>query len=148
MIAPGVAVLEQYVFGDLAFVWFLMLLVFIDTALGFRLAWKNKRIASKAFSRVLDKLFVYLSLMTASYAIAQMGGAGEDSILFMSLRWLVVSYISIREFISIAEKSTLMGYGLPEWLMKHLRDYAEKGPNASDEGSPATPPTDKPDNAG
>lgn len=146
--APIVGLLERYVFGDITFVWFLMLLVAIDTGLGFRVAWREKRVSSIAFSRVLDKLFVYLGLMAAAYAVASLAGNGADSLLFVGIRWLVLSYISVREFISVAEKSASLGFGLPRWLMKHLRDYAAKGPESLKGRNALPKETDKPDNAG
>jgi len=133
--APVTGILETYVFGDFDTVWFLLLLVGVDTALGFRLAWKKKAISSLAFSRVIDKLLVYLCLLAAAFAVARMGGANADSWVFMGLRWLVVSYIFVREFLSIVEKADRMGVSLPAWITRPLKDYAERGTVKSTESN-------------
>lgn len=134
-ISPFVALLETYVFGDMATIWFLFVLVGIDTALGVRLAIRNRDLSSAAFARVLDKLLVYLSLLAAAFAVAGMGGADTNSLMFHALRWLVVSYIFVREFLSIVEKAHKLGVGLPDWIVQPLRDYAARGtsrPNSNE----------------
>ena len=147
-LAPVVGALERFIFGDITFLWFLLLLVSIDTVLGFRVAWREKRVSSVAFSRVLDKLLVYLALMAAAFAVSKLGGTGTESLLFFGIRWLILSYISVREFISIAEKAGRLGYGLPDWMMKHLKDYAAKGPNSLKDKQDTPAEKDNPDKTG
>jgi phage-related holin len=118
-------VLERYVFGDLTTVYFLLLLVGIDTALGFRLAWIERRANSKEFGRVVNKLLVYLSLLAAAYAVARMGGAGNDGWVFSGLRWLVVSFVAARECLSIIEKAARMGVTLPNYITDRLKDVRD-----------------------
>lgn len=118
-------ILERYVFGDLTTVWFLLLLVGIDTALGLRLAWLRKRANSREFGRVANKLLIYLSLLAAAYAVASMGGGDKDGWVFHGLRWLVVSFVAARELLSIVEKAAQMGVSLPGYITKHLKEVRD-----------------------
>lgn len=137
---------EKYLFGDIRTVWFLLVLIAVDTVLGLYLAWKRKQLKSVRFARVFGKFLTYMGMLIAAFAVTEMGGAGPDSLLFQGMRWMIVSFIAIREFLSIAEKSTALGYGPPKWLLQRLQDYIDSGPASLQQGAgqkkedPQSPP--------
>lgn len=129
-LAPAVGFLREILLdfmADFVFFIFLVLLVAIDTMLAVIVSVRNKNLSSNKFARVFDKLFVYLSLCIAAYALAKMMGSGPDKFVFSLLQWTIAAFIGVREFLSIVEKASMLGYGLPHWIVNGLKDFADNG---------------------
>lgn len=128
MLAPMTYFVNEYVFRDWHFLMNLMIIVTIDTILGFIFAYKAKTISSEAFSRVLNKILVYSLVLIATHTACNMKINGEINFMLSWVDSFVYTTIVVRELISIFEKTTKLGYFKPPaWILAKLKDFNDTG---------------------
>lgn len=125
ILVPIVASLERSINIDWPFAINMFLLVFIDTILGVYLAFKRKNITSERFSRVINKIFIYILLLASTHIMVSYKVNGQDNIIFQWLDYVVYSVIMAREMLSIIEKSNKLGVILPSWITDRLEDVID-----------------------
>lgn len=123
-VAPFLEIFEKYVFGDWEFVKFLIVLMIIDTALGFVKHWIAHDVSSKAWGMIGKKLIVYSSVMALSHVLASFVIAGSVVDSFVWFRYFACSALMVREGISIIENCEEITPGfMPVWIIKRLKGF-------------------------
>ena len=123
-LSPFLELFEKYVFGDWEFVKFLVVLVCIDTGLGFIKHWIAHDISSKAYGMIGKKLIVYSSVMALSHVLANFKIASNAVDSFVWFRYFACSALMVREGISIIENCEEIVPGfMPTWIIKRLKGF-------------------------
>lgn len=123
-ITPLAELFEKYVFGDWEFVKFLVVLICLDTALGFIKHWMSHDISSRAFGMIAKKLLVYSSVMVLGHVMSQFSVGGEPVDSFVWFRYFACSALMVREGISIIENLEDIMPGLfPAWVIRRLKGF-------------------------
>ena len=102
-ISPFVELFERYVFGDWEFVKWLIVLVCVDTGLGFIKHWMSKDISSKAYGMIAKKLIIYSGVLVLSHVMANFSIAGSIVDSFVWFRYFACTALMVREALSIIE---------------------------------------------
>ena len=122
--APVLELFERYVFGDWEFVKFLVVLVVVDTILGFVKHLIEKDVSSKAYGMIAKKLLIYSSILAVSHVLSNFSINGEIVDSFVWFRYFACSALMIREGISIIENSEEIYPGLfPKWVVTKLKGF-------------------------
>ncbi len=102
-VTPFTELFERYVFGDWEFVKFLVVLVCVDTGLGFIKHWITHDVSSKAYGMIARKLIVYSCVMILSHVMGNFSIAGEVVDSFVWFRYFACTALMVREALSIVE---------------------------------------------
>lgn len=127
VLAVLVKLINEYVFDDWQFVCTLAVVITVDTLLGIYKAWRNKQVSSSRFSKLFNKILVYMAILIATHAAVHLQANGKPVLLLSWLDSLVYAGILVRELMSIIEKAGALGVMLPTWLLKRLQDFDENG---------------------
>lgn len=134
LVAPIVQFVDRYVFNDWPFLISLAVVVSCDTLLGLWLSVRQRRLSSRGFGRLFQKVAAYGLFLVAVHAAATHTVAGQVNTL---LGWLdAVAYSSVlaRELLSIVEKTARLGlFSPPKALierLEQLRDMRAPGPTS------------------
>lgn len=129
-LAPLVHFIERYVFDDWAFVMSLAVVVGVDTLLGIWLGWQQRRLSSRGFGRIFQKVAVYLLFLIAVHAAAHHTVDGKANTLLTWLDAVAYSTILARELLSIVEKTALLGlFHPPKGLVRRLEQLQDGAPD-------------------
>ena len=132
-LSPIAELFEKYVFGDWEFVKFLIVLISLDTLLGFVKHYIAKDVDSRAFAMIAKKLIAYSAVMILSHVLSNFAVDGESVESFVWFRYFACSALMVREAISIIENSEeiLPGF-FPKSVISRLKgfdsDTGEKKP--------------------
>ena len=110
-LSPLLELFERYVFGDWEFVKWLIVLVCVDTVLGFVKHWLSKDISSKAYGMIGRKLIIYSCVLILSHVMGNFSIAGQvvDSFGYKSFFILEKLISQIQQLIILVyEFSTLL----------------------------------------
>ena len=121
-ISPLIELLEKYIFGDWVFVKYLIVLMVLDSILGFTKHWIAKDVSSQAWGMVAKKIIIYASVLIVAHVLStfQIGGEPVDS--FRWFRYVACSALIIREAVSIIENAEEILPGLfPKWIISRLK---------------------------
>ena len=102
-ISPFVELFERYVFGDWEFVKWLIVLVCVDTGLGFVKHWLSKDVSSKAYGMITKKLIIYSGVLILSHVMGNFSIAGQVVDSFVWFRYFACTALMVREALSIIE---------------------------------------------
>lgn len=128
MIAPLTFFVNEYVFQDWHFLVNLMIIITIDTILGFICAYRAQSVSSESFSKVFSKIIVYSLMLVATHTACHMKINGELNFMLSWVDSFVYTTIVVRELLSIFEKTTILGYFKPPaWILSKLKDFNETG---------------------
>lgn len=123
-VAPVLEFIEKYVFGDWEFVKFLIVLVVIDTALGFIKHFIAHDISSRAFGMIARKLLIYASVLIVTHVLATFSVGGEPVGCLVWFRYFACAALMVRESISVLENCETICPGLiPKWIVRRLREF-------------------------
>ncbi len=117
---------EKYLFNDWTFLKFLIVLIMLDTALGFINNWKRGTISSKGFGDIFYKLLVYSSVLITGHVIMYFTVHGEHVSIKGSSFFddILMSGMILRESISIFENiAKIRPNLLPKFILKKLHDF-------------------------
>jgi len=127
-VAPFTMFVNEFIFKDWHFLLNLLIVIIIDTLLGFIVAYRNKRISSDAFSKVFNKVLVYSMVLIATHTACHMKINGEVNFLFSWVDSFIYSTIVARELLSIFENTTILGYFRPPaWVLSKLKHFNDTG---------------------
>lgn len=102
-ISPFTELFERYVFGDWEFVKWLVVLVIVDTGLGFIKHWIKHDVSSKAYGMIAKKILVYSCVLILSHVMSNFEVAGSAVDSFVWFRYFACSALMVREALSIVE---------------------------------------------
>lgn len=124
LITPFIELFERYVFGDWEFVKWLVVLVCVDTGLGFIKHWISKDISSKAYGMIGKKLIIYSGVLVLSHVMANFQIAGSPVDSFIWFRYFACTALMVREAISIVENVEEICPGFfPKAVIKKLQGF-------------------------
>lgn len=119
-----IQIFERYIFSDWDYLKFLVVLIILDTVLGFIKHWLIKDVSSKAYGLIAKKLIIYSSVMILANVCRTFTIAGESQI---SLQWFSIfccTMLMVRESLSIVENIEIICPGtFPLWIIKRLKDF-------------------------
>lgn len=104
-----------------SFIFSMIMLVLIDTALGVMVALKNKVISSQKFAKIFTKTTTYILLLFATHILSR------HNVFFYHLDVAIYAAIFAREFLSIVEKTAILNvFKLPPQIMKFFDGFYEE----------------------
>lgn len=127
VLGPVIVFVEKYIYEDWSFGGMLMIVVGIDTMLGYYKAHRLNDVSSSSWAKLFTKVMVYFALLVCAHTAAKMKVHGKPDILLTWVDSVIYAAIFMREFLSIVEKAGALGVALPKWLLKRLRDFDENG---------------------
>lgn len=126
-------IFEQYIFGDWEFVKWLVVLMTIDTLLGFIKHWLQHDISSKAWSMIAKKIIIYSSVLILSHVMSNFRIAGELVNNFLWFRYFACSALIVREALSIIENVEEICPGFfPKSIITKLKGFNNTTGNKED----------------
>ena len=122
-ITPFIELFEKYVFGDWEFVKYLVVLVVIDTILGFSKHYIKHDISSKAYGMIAKKIVSYSIVMIVAHVVATFRVGGEQIESLVWFRYFACSALMVREAISIIENLEVISPGfIPKSIVRRLSE--------------------------
>lgn len=123
-ITPFIELFEKYVFGDWEFVKYLVVLVVIDTILGFSKHYIKHDISSKAYGMIAKKIVSYSIVMIVAHVVATFKVGGEQIETLVWFRYFACSALMVREAISIIENLEVISPGfIPKSIVRRLSEF-------------------------
>ena len=123
-ITPFIELFEKYVFGDWEFVKYLVVLVVIDTILGFSKHYIKHDISSKAYGMIAKKIVTYSIVMIVAHVVATFRVGGEQIESLVWFRYFACSALMVREAISIIENLEVISPGfIPKSIVRRLSEF-------------------------
>lgn len=123
-ITPFIELFEKYVFGDWEFVKYLVVLVVIDTILGFSKHYIKHDISSKAYGMIVKKIVSYSIVMIVAHVVATFRVGGEQIESLVWFRYFACSALMVREAISIIENLEVISPGfIPKSIVRRLSEF-------------------------
>ena len=123
-ITPFIELFEKYVFGDWEFVKYLVVLVVIDTILGFSKHYIKHDISSKAYGMIAKKIVSYSIVMIVAHVVATFRVGGEQIESLVWFRYFACSALMVREAISIIENLEVISPGfIPKSIVRRLSEF-------------------------
>ena len=121
---PLIRFFECYIFDDWQFLMFMLILIIVDSILGFWRALKINSVSSKGFGMIFKKLFIYMALLILSHVLVNFKIEGKPSLIFMWFDDLVYSAILLRESISILENvANIYPNAVSKLILEKLKDF-------------------------
>ncbi len=123
-IAPVIELFEKYVFGDWEFVKYLVILMIIDTALGFTKHYIAHDLSSKAWGQVARKVMVYACALILAHVMSSFTVDGNTVDTFVWFRYFACSVLMVREALSIVENVEEIAPGFfPKAIVTKLKEF-------------------------
>jgi len=119
---------EKYLFSDWDFLYFLCIIVAIDTFFGVWKHYKLRTLSSKGFADFFTKIIVYFGFLVVCNIMVHYTISGQQNMYFGWFDDLAYSAIVVREAISIIENIGAINNNLlPPWILKRLRQFDSTG---------------------
>lgn len=119
---------EKYVFGDWEFLKFLVILMVVDTVLGFWNHFKEKDLSLEGFEKILIKLICYGSALIVAHNLSSFQVLGEVISGFSWFRFTICTALIVREALSIFKQIDKLSPGIvPIRIKKYLKYYDDNG---------------------
>lgn len=126
--SPFFYIIETYFFDDWEFLKYLLVVMLIDWAWGFGLAWKTRTVSEEGFQKFGKKLAEYGTLLILGHVANHIRSAGEPITILGYFTTTIHGYLFVREAISILEKIARVSPKLvPHWLLDKLKVYRDSG---------------------
>lgn len=121
-------VFDTYIFSDWQFVFFLVIIVLVDTILGTYKAYKKKTLESRAYARLFEKILLYGGILIMSHVLISFPISGTATGLFDWVDDVLYCAMMVREAISILENvGEIKPNLLPAWILARLKKFDESG---------------------
>jgi len=125
---PILTWLEKYVFSDWEYMMFLIILMVLDTLLGVYKHAKLRTISSSAWSKVIDKMVSYFSLLIIVHVMSHFTIDGEEIVVLNWVKYLAYSSLIVKESISVIENvGAISPKFVPKNLLKKLKEFDKDG---------------------
>jgi phage-related holin len=126
--SPVFYIIETYFFADWEFLRYLLVVMLIDWAWGFGIAWKTRTVSQEGFKKFGSKLTEYGTLLILGHVANHIRSGGETITILSYFTTTIHGYLFVREAISILEKVARVSPKLvPEWLLNKLKVYRDSG---------------------
>jgi toxin secretion/phage lysis holin len=127
VVAVWAGVIIHLLFGDWTpLLTAVVVLVGLDTLIGFARAWKEHSLSSEKMRAGAVKLVVYFGLLVVGHQVSvAIGGLGW-------VRDALATYLALTEALSILEHGEALGVPVPAWLAKVLQSERDKGVEANE----------------
>lgn len=120
---------EIYLFKDWMYLGFVLILIHLDTILGF---WKNAKahnLSSRGFADYFEKIGLYGAILIMLHVLNAVPIGGQAG--YVAFKWFKNAFyfaIMVRESISILENigSIRIGF-VPAWILTYLKKYDASG---------------------
>lgn len=125
---PVLIFIEKYIFSDWGFLPYLLVLIVMDTLLGFGYAWRMKEISGQKFAGLFVKIIVYGPLMILGHVIENFEVSGVKMEGGFYFKFVIYLGIMIVEAISILKNLGKINKNLvPKFLLKRMEGFNESG---------------------
>lgn len=113
-----------YVFSDWEFLKFLVVLMVLDTTLGFIKHWISHDLSSKAYGMIGRKLIVYSAVLILANVISHYKIDGETQTTLQWFGTFCCTALMVREALSIIENVEAISPGFfPKSIIRRLNDF-------------------------
>lgn len=113
-----------YVFSDWEFLKFLVVLVILDTVLGFIKHWIEHDLSSKAYGMIGRKLIVYSAVLILANVVSHYKIDGNTQTTLQWFGTFCCTALMIREALSIIENVEAISPGFfPKSIIRRLSDF-------------------------
>ncbi len=127
-ITPFVGWFEKYVFGDWEFLKFLVVLMIVDTLMGFLHHIKKKDFSVEGFEKILIKVICYGCALIVAHDLSSYKILGASIGGFEWFRVTICTALIVREALSILNNiQKVYPNVLPPRIRKYLKYYDETG---------------------
>lgn len=141
--APFLIFIERYIFSDWSFLIWLLVLIVLDTALGFGYAVVKWQVSPGKLAGVLVKMVVYGSVLIVGHVLENFEVSGETIPGGLYFKMTIYAAVMIVESISILKNLGKINKKLvPQFLLKRFEGFNETGDFNELTGKPAQPNTD------
>jgi toxin secretion/phage lysis holin len=128
LLQPVLMLFERYIFADWQFLFFLMVLMGIDTITGFIKHWLAKSISEKAFGKVAKKVVVYFCYLIVMHVITHYTDKPEARYVFGWVEQVGYAVLITREALSIITNLDAIHPGIiPGWFKNRLQKFHDTG---------------------
>lgn len=135
-ISPITAWFEKYVFNDWGFVKFLVVLMCVDTVMGFIYHLMKKDFSLEGFEKIFIKLICYGSALIVAHNLSSYTILGSPVSGFAWFRVAVCTALIVREGLSIFNLIDKISPDIvPPRIKKYLKYYDEEGKFPSKDNS-------------
>lgn len=115
---------NKYIFSDWDFLKYLVVLMVLDTFLGFIKHWIVKDVSSKAYGMIAKKIMVYCAVMILANVIQGFTVNGEQQATLEWFSTFCCTMLMVREGLSIVENvEAIMPGTFPTKIIKRLKDF-------------------------
>jgi phage-related holin len=128
LLAPVFLFFERYIFNDFDYLQWLVVLIALDTALGFGLAIMRREIDKDKFGDILIKIIVYSSCLVVGHVLENFTVSGDTIPGGNYMKMLIYVAIIIKESISVLENAGKVSKKLvPKFILARLKGFDETG---------------------
>ena len=121
-------ILQKYLIGDVEFIKYIVVLVGLDTILGFIKHLMHKDANSKDFfNEFAKKIFIYLALIILATVLYNVTANGSHVVPIEWISTFIYSMMIIREAVSIVENIQAIYPIFPAAIVKRLKDFRDNG---------------------
>jgi phage-related holin len=123
------AFVKRYIYADFNFLISLSVIVAIDTALGFSLAWRQKRITIRGgFGKLFTKMLIYGCILIVTHVVTSIEIRGKALEVFNWFPMLAYGALLAAETLSILVNINKIKPGLiTAAIMKRFADFNDAG---------------------
>lgn len=128
LLAPVFVFFERYIFNDFGYLPWLVVLIALDTGLGFGLAIIRREIDKDKFGDILIKVTVYSSCLIVGHVLENFTVSGDTIPGGNYMKILIYVAIIIKESISVLENAGKVSKRLvPKFILARLKNFDETG---------------------
>lgn len=141
--APILIFIERYIFSDWEFLIFLIVLMCLDTLLGFGYAFWKGQISPSKLGNILVKIVVYGSVLVVGHVIENFRVSGETIPGGGYFKMVIYTAVIIVEGLSIIRNAGKLNKKfVPLFLLKRMEGFNETGDFNELTGRASNPSTD------
>ncbi|WP_162343237.1 phage holin family protein [Cyclobacterium salsum] len=128
LLTPVFLFFQTYIFNDFDYLKWLVVLMSLDTALGFGLALIRREIDKDKFGDILLKIIVYSSCLIVGHVLENFTVSGDTIPGGNYMKVLIYVAIIIKEAISVLNNAGKISKRLvPQFILARLKDFDETG---------------------
>lgn len=128
VLQPLIMVVERYIFADWQFLFFLLVLMGLDTFTGFAKHFIAGTISHHAFYKIVKKVIVYLVYLSVIHVLTHWTKDPTAQYLFKWVEQVGYAVLVTREALSIITNLDDIHPGIvPAWFRKKLQRFQDTG---------------------
>jgi phage-related holin len=128
ILQPVIMLFERYIFADWQFLFFLFVLMALDTLSGFVRHWLINNISSEAFAKIAKKLIVYAIYLIVLHVLTHYSDQPQARYIFGWVEQVGYAVLITREALSIITNLDAIYPGIiPAWFRAKLQKFHDSG---------------------